>query len=72
MIQNVLHNPKSEFFFSFLVGIGLSVMLFHRPIRWQKILAMNPSEIEGKVVKADGKCVTYRVEDTSCEITSVK
>jgi hypothetical protein len=55
-----------------LVGIGLSVMLFHRPIRWQKILAMNPSEIEGKVVKADGRCVTYRVEDTSCEITSVK
>ncbi len=72
MIQNVLHNPKSEFFFSFLVGIGLSIMLFHRPIRWQKILAMNPSEIEGKVVKVDGKCVMYRVEDTSCEITSVK
>jgi hypothetical protein len=68
MIQNVLHNPKSEFFFSFLVGIGLSVMLFHRPVKWQKMLAMKPSEVEGRVVKSNGRCVTYRVEDTSCEV----
>jgi len=67
-----LHNPRSEFFFSFLVGIGLSVMLFHRPIRWQKMLAMSPQDIEGHVVKADGRCVTYRVEDTACDLSPSK
>ena len=72
MIRNILHNPRSEFFFSFLVGIGLSVMLFHRPIRWQKMLAMSPQDIEGQVVKADGRCVTYRVEDTACDLSSSK
>jgi hypothetical protein len=72
MISNLLHNPKSEFFFSFLVGIGLSIMLFHRPLKWQKILSMKPSEIEGKIVKSNGKCVIYRVEDTSCDLVSSK
>jgi hypothetical protein len=72
MIERILHNPRGEFFFSFLVGIGLSIMLFHRPIQSQKVLAMDPRDVEGKVVKADRKCYTYRVEDTLCEIPSSK
>lgn len=72
MIERILHNPRSEFFFSFLVGIGLSIMLFHRPVHSQKVLAINPADVEGKVVRADGKCYSYRVEDTACEIPSSK
>lgn len=68
MIEKILHNPKSEFFFSFLIGIGFTIMLFHKPIKSQDFLAMEPSEIESKMVTSNGKCFKYRVEDSKCEI----
>lgn len=67
MITKILNNPKSEFFFSFLIGVGLMVMLFHRPVQTQRSLAIAPDVIEQHTVKADGKCYKYRVEDTTCK-----
>lgn len=71
-ISAVINNPKSETFFSFVIGLGLTIMLFHRPIQIQKVLSLDTALLEGKVVKANGKCYTYRVEDAMCEITSSK
>jgi hypothetical protein len=68
MIERILHNPKGEFFFSFLIGIGFSIMLFHKPVRSQDFLAMDVSEIESKMIRSNGKCFKYRVEDSQCEI----
>ena len=48
------------------------VIIFRRPIPWQRILALNPAAFEGKEIKADGRCYKYRVEDAACEITSTK
>jgi hypothetical protein len=72
MIEKILHNPKGEFFFSFLIGIGIIIMLFHRPVKSQKFLAMDPHEIETKVIRSDGKCFMYRVEDSQCELPITK
>jgi hypothetical protein len=72
MIRNVLHNPRSEFFFSFLVGIGLSVMLFHRPIPTKTVLSVPVADIEGKTVPFNKKCYTYHAEDAKCELPSFK
>ena len=72
MIVQILNNPRAEFFFSFLIGVGLIVMLFHRPVVSERALALEPSEFENKHVKADGKCYTYRVEDATCELPSSK
>ena len=66
-IRAVLERPESAAFFSLLIGLGFAIMLFHRPVETQKMLALPPSELEGKTIKADGTCYVYRVEDASCE-----
>ncbi len=57
-------------FFSFLIGFGISVLLFHRAFDTIKTLAVSISEIETNVAKVDGKCYRYRVEDATCESVS--
>jgi len=57
-------------FFSFIIGLGISVLLFHRNYDTYRTLALPLPEIESKTVKVDGKCYKYRVEDASCEIPS--
>jgi hypothetical protein len=72
MIDKLLKHPDVFGFFSFIIGFGLMVIMFHKPIPWSRVLALNPSEFEDREVKADGKCYKYRVEDASCEIPSTK
>jgi hypothetical protein len=72
MIDKILNNPKTEGFFSFVIGLGIIVMLFHRPVLTEKSLALEPGQFENREIKADGKCYKYRVEDSACEILSSK
>jgi hypothetical protein len=67
-ITNVLHRGAP--FFSFIIGLGLAVLLFHRSFGVIKTLAIPVSEATNKTVKVDGKCYRYRVEDAECEIPS--
>ena len=57
-------------FFSFVIGLGLSAILFHRNYTVMKEVAMPLQEATSRVVKADGKCYRYRVEDATCENVS--
>jgi hypothetical protein len=57
-------------FFSFIIGLGVTVMLYHRQYSVTKTLAMPVSDVTSRVVKVDGKCYRYRVEDAECEIPS--
>lgn len=71
MFRNFLEVFKrSAPFFSFVIGLGISVLLFHRDFLSIKALAMPVKDITDKVVKVDGKCVRYRVEDATCEFLS--
>lgn len=54
-------------FFSFIVGLGISVLLFHRNFTSIRTLALPLKDTTEKIVKSDGKCWRYRVEDASCE-----
>ena len=54
-------------FFSFIVGLGISVLLFHRNYENIRTLAVPVKDATDKIVKSDGKCWRYRVEDASCE-----
>jgi hypothetical protein len=54
-------------FFSFIVGLGISALLFHRNITSMRTLAMPVRDVTDTVVKSDGKCWRYRVEDATCE-----
>jgi hypothetical protein len=57
-------------FFSFLIGLGISVLMFHRNVISFKTPALPLKEIVDKPVRIDGKCYRYRVEDASCETSS--
>lgn len=59
-------------FFSFVIGLGISILLFHRDYAILTVPALPLQEIVDKVVKTDGKCYRYRVEDASCEIPASK
>ena len=70
MIEKILRNPNSQKVFAFLIGFGIIVMLFHRPIPIQHVLGIDPHELESKEVRANGKCYKYRVEDSKCDLPS--
>jgi hypothetical protein len=59
-------------FFSFVIGLGISVLLFHRNYDSFRALALPLSEVEGTISRSDGKCYRYRVEDATCEIPSTQ
>jgi hypothetical protein len=61
---------KASGFFSFLIGLGISVLLFHRNYSSIKTPALPLNAMVDKTVKVDGKCFKYRVEDASCETSS--
>jgi hypothetical protein len=67
-ITNVLHRGAP--FFSFIIGLGLAVLLFHRSFGVVRTLAIPIHEATNKTVKVDGKCYRFRVEDAECEIPS--
>jgi hypothetical protein len=57
---------------SFIVGLGLAIMLFHKPFQSKATLSIPLHEVEGKVVKINKKCYQYHAEDAQCEILSSK
>ena len=57
-------------FFSFIIGLGLAAILFHRNYSTVLTLGVPVKDAVDKVVKSDGKCYRYRVEDATCENTS--
>ena len=71
-ITKLLHNPQSIKVLSFLVGMGIAVLLCHKPITTKTVLGLPVADIEGKVVSVDGKCYSYHAEDSPCEISTSK
>ena len=57
-------------FFSFIIGLGVSALLFHRAYGVKRTLALPVDELQDKVVKVDGKCYRYRVEDATCQMST--
>lgn len=59
-------------FFSFLIGLGIAVIMFHRQYSTIRTLGLPLKDTMDKVVKVDGKCYRYRVEDATCENASTQ
>ena len=57
-------------FFSFIIGLGIAVILFHRNYSTVRTLGMPLKDTMDKIVKVDGRCYRYRVEDANCENVS--
>ena len=71
-VEKILHNERSIPFLSFLIGMGVVIMLFHKPFTMRKTLALPVADVTKKVVSIDGKCYHYIAEDATCEIPSSK
>lgn len=65
-LTKILHDKKAVSFFSFIIGLGITVLLFHKPFGYKQFLSIPVSDVEGKVVKVDGKCYAYKSEDAKC------
>ena len=61
---------RGSAFFSFVIGLGISVLLFHRNYSTILTSAVTLKDATENVVKMDGKCYRFRVEDASCENVS--
>jgi len=57
-------------FFSFIIGLGIAAILFHRKFQIVKTLSVPLPDVTTKLTKSDGKCYRFRVEDASCEFPS--
>jgi hypothetical protein len=71
-IIEIFRSEKAAPLLSFIIGLGVVVMLFHRPIMTKPTLSLPLSEIEGQVVRHGSKCFEYHAEDTQCEILPSK
>ena len=71
-IIQIFRDEKAAPLLSFIIGLGVIVMLFHRPFVTNQILSMPVSDIEGKVIKQGIKCYEYHAEDSQCEISPSK
>jgi hypothetical protein len=69
-IIEIFRNPKASPVFSFLIGMGFAVMLFHKPIETKAVLSLPVSDVESQIVRHGQKCYMYRAEDSQCEIQS--
>jgi len=61
-------DEKTITILSFVIGLGLAIMLFHRPIPTIQTLSLPVSRIEGSVVRHGEKCYQFNAEDALCEI----
>jgi hypothetical protein len=65
-VSKILHDKKAAAFFSFIIGLGVAVLLFHKPFGSQQSLSIPVADIEGKTVKVNEKCYSYTSEDVKC------
>lgn len=62
----LLHDKKSVSFLSFLIGMGITVLMFHKPFVSSRFLSLPIATIENKVVKHGDKCYIYKSQDVKC------
>jgi hypothetical protein len=66
-IADILRNPDAKYFFSFLIGMGVAILLFHRRQTVWNVPAVPPKELMERVTRLDGKCYRFKMEDASCQ-----
>jgi hypothetical protein len=66
MLREILAKPEANIFFSFVIGLGLAVLMFHRPQIEVQESMHEPDKLRTMITNVDGKCYRYRIEDASC------
>ena len=63
---DIFKNKETKIFFSFIIGLGISILAFHKPFSSINHLSIPVSQIEGRVIKHEDKCYSYASEDIDC------
>jgi hypothetical protein len=66
MLREILARPEANIFFSFVIGLGIAVLMFHRPQVEVQESMHEPDKLRTMITNVDGKCYRYRIEDASC------
>jgi hypothetical protein len=64
-VGDIVKKPEANMFFSFVIGVGLSVLLFHRARKEFVTPAIDADQLVNSISKIDGKCYRFRVTDAS-------
>ncbi len=64
-IGEVVKRPEANMFFSFVIGVGIAVLLFHRARAEYVVPAIDLDQLTNAINKVDGKCYRYRIADAS-------
>ena len=64
-IGDVIKKPEANMLFSFVIGVGISVLLFHRVRKEFVVPAVDADQLVNSVTKIDGKCYRFRITDAS-------
>lgn len=64
-IADVIKNRRANVFFSFVIGVGLAVLLFHRNRSEYFVPAVPVDQLVNSINKVNGKCYRYRITDAS-------
>jgi hypothetical protein len=67
MLNIIQAMERAKPFFSFVIGLGLAALLFHREYVTDYTLALPLEDVRTKTNRVGGKCYRYRVEDAVCE-----
>lgn len=65
MIREIIHKPEANAIFSFVVGVGVAVLLFHRARKEFVVSAIEIDKLANAVTNINGKCYRFRVTDAS-------
>jgi hypothetical protein len=69
-ISKLIQNERSMPILSFLIGMGVIVLLFHKPYAKYQSLSLPVSKVEGKTIKVGGKCYSYTAKDSLCPLVN--
>ncbi len=64
-IGDIIKKPEANMFFSFVIGVGLSVLMFHRARKEFATSAIEIDQLANSISKIEGKCYRFRVTDAS-------
>lgn len=69
-ISKLIQSERSVPVFSFLIGMGVIVLLFHKPYAIYQSLSIPVSKVEGRTIKVGGKCYSYTAKDSLCPLVN--
>jgi len=71
-ILQIFRSEKASPVLSFIIGLGIAVLFFHKPFQYKYKLESSVSDYTNKPVKFGNKCYVYTAEDTQCDLPSSK